>query len=238
MLVKGLIENIPYLVTAAIDLLDAICGAFLDNVSMMMTMGEDIVMWCKDGFSGAVEDAKQWGIDLINKLLEGVNAKWSSFITNVTTKFNSIKDKVKTPFEAAKKIVTDAIEKIKGVFNFSWSLPKLKLPHFSVGAGPSVLGIDLPSIKVDWYKKAYENPYLFDRPTVVQTAGGLRGFGDGNGGEMVYGRDALMQDIRAAVGTPVVKLYIDRDKLIGGTADVIDNHLGNMQELKLRWEGV
>ena len=72
---------------------------------------------------------------------------------------------------------------------------------------------------------------------MVHTSGGLRGFGDGNGDEMVYGRDSLMRDIREAVGMPVVKLYIDRDRLVGGTADVMDSTLGNMQELKLRWEG-
>jgi hypothetical protein len=144
---------------------------------------------------------------------------------------------VKKPFDKAKEIVKNAIDFIKGLFKFEWSLPKLKLPHFSIGTGVSVLGIDLPKINVEWYKKAYENPYLFDRPTMVHTAGGLRGFGDGNGDEMVYGRDSLMRDIREAVGMPVVKLYIDRDRLVGGTADVMDSQLGNMQELKLRWEG-
>lgn len=191
-----------------------------------------------DVFLRQVDAAVEWGANLVNNVKTGFSNAWNGGVkTFFTNTFNSVADIVKKPFDKAKDIVKNAIDFIKGLFKFEWSLPKLKLPHFSIGTGVSVLGIDLPKINVEWYKKAYENPYLFDRPTVVHTAGGLRGFGDGNGDEMVYGRDSLMRDIREAVGMPVVKLYIDRDRLVGGTADVMDSQLGNMQELKLRWEG-
>lgn len=190
-----------------------------------------------DVFLRQVDAAVEWGANLVNNVKTGFSNAWNGVKTFFTNTFNSVADIVKKPFDKAKEIVKNAIDFIKGLFKFEWSLPKLKLPHFSIGTGVSVLGIDLPKINVEWYKKAYENPYLFDRPTVVHTAGGLRGFGDGNGDEMVYGRDSLMRDIREAVGMPVVKLYIDRDRLVGGTADVMDSQLGNMQELKLRWEG-
>lgn len=190
-----------------------------------------------DVFLRQVDAAVEWGANLVNNVKTGFSNAWNGVKTFFTNTFNSVADIVKKPFDKAKDIVKNAIDFIKGLFKFEWSLPKLKLPHFSIGTGVSVLGIDLPKINVEWYKKAYENPYLFDRPTVVHTAGGLRGFGDGNGDEMVYGRDSLMRDIREAVGMPVVKLYIDRDRLVGGTADVMDSQLGNMQELKLRWEG-
>lgn len=96
-------------------------------------------------------------------------------------------------WDTIKDKISSAVEKIKEIFNFEWSLPKLKMPHFSITDGPSVLGVTLPKISVDWYRKAYTNPYLFTKPT-------LMGFGDGNGGEMVYGHDRLMKDIREASG--------------------------------------
>ena len=87
--------------------------------------------------------------------------------------------------------------------SFQISIPHIRLPHFSWNW--TDLGvIKIPNISVQWYKKAYEQPYLFNQPTVV----GNRGFGDGNGAEMVYGKDALMRDIREAMSASDTPIYI------------------------------
>lgn len=102
-------------------------------------------------------------------------------------KLSEILDKIKT-----------AVNKIKSLFSFNWELPKLKLPHFSWSWND--LGvIRLPKISVEYYKKAYNNPVMFKSPTVLQTPGGLKGFGDGNGGEVVIGRNMMYAMIRDAV---------------------------------------
>jgi len=112
----------------------------------------------------------------------------------------------------------DIVDDIKDLFDFEWKLPELKLPHIVVERyiDVPVLGTipDPTSMYVDWYRKAYEQPYMFTEPTVLPDG---RGFGDGPGGEIVYGRDSLMRDIREAVkdiggtgGTtfaPVINVY-------------------------------
>jgi phage-related protein len=109
----------------------------------------------------------------------------------------------------------DIVDDIKDLFDFEWKLPELKLPHIVVERyiDVPVLGTipDPTSMYVDWYKKAYDVPYMFTEPTVLPDG---RGFGDGPGGEIVYGRNSLMRDIREAVGdiggttfAPVINVY-------------------------------
>lgn len=122
-----------------------------------------------------------------------VKAKASELWTNITTTFDKIKE-----------TVLGAVEKIKGAFNFSWSLPPLKIPHFKVSGGEPPWGLmgkgTLPTISIDWYKKAYKNAIMFNTPTVLATGSGLKGFGDGNGSEMVVGTDYLVNAIRENSG--------------------------------------
>ena len=106
-------------------------------------------------------------------------------------------------------IVSGVANSIKGLFNFSWSLPTLKVPHVKVDGGQAPWGIGgrgrLPSFNVQWYKKAYDNGVLFTSPTVIPTASGMKGFGDGNGGELVIGVNRLKELIGA--GSPTINVY-------------------------------
>lgn len=120
--------------------------------------------------------------------------------TNVSNTWQKIKEAITKPIESAWDTVSRVVDRIKNMFNFTLSFPHIKLPHFNWTWSDLGL-IRVPHISVEWYKKAYEQPYLFTSPTVV----GNRGFGDGNGGEMVYGHDNLMRDIRDAIGSePIV----------------------------------
>ena len=134
--------------------------------------------------SGMIEGVKQYftlGFDTLNTLTGG--------------KLNAVKEKFQTILTSAKDIVSGIIDKIKGLFNFSWSLPHLKLPHFRVQGGKVPWGIGgvgyPPSLSIDWYKKAYNDPVVFTQPTVLQTPYGAKGFGDGAGAEVVMGLNRL-----------------------------------------------
>ena len=138
---------------------------------------------------------------IVSGMIEGVKQYWTLGFDTINTltggKLNAVKEKIQTILTSAKDIVKGIIDKIKGLFNFSWSLPKLKLPHFHVTGGKVPWGIGgvgyPPSMSIDWYRKAYDKPIMFTKPTVLQTPQGAKGFGDGAGAEIVLGLNKLRE---------------------------------------------
>ena len=152
----------------------------------------------KNTITTTVSNIKSKIDDMKNK----ITTVAGSIYTTVKSKFDAVKTAITNPIETAKNTVQNAINRIKSIFSgASFSLPKIKLPHFSWSMQDIGGIIKLPKISVDWYAKAYDQPYLFTEPTVTA---GLRGFGDrGRDGEFVYGRQALMRDIAEASGGDV-----------------------------------
>lgn len=174
----------------------------------------------------------------VEEIKTGISTRFEAAKQKVTEIFDAIYDKIHGKIEDAKNFVHDAIEAIKGFFNFEWSLPQLKLPHITLSDDPNlywnipIIGmIPTPeAFHIEWYKKAYDQPYLFTSPTVV----GGRGFGDGGGsGEIVYGRDQLLRDIaQAASGetTNIINVYASDGMDINQLADAIQDRLVQLQQ--------
>lgn len=143
--------------------------------------------------NGAVSSV-QTGINTIQSVIKGV----SSVVESVRSTFDSIKKKMTKPIEDAKATIDGVVQKIKGFFPLSVGkiFSNIKIPHFNISGGVAPWGIGgkgtKPSISIDWYAKAQDNPFLFKQATL---------FGAGErGDEVLYGRQNLMRDIQNAVG--------------------------------------
>jgi phage-related minor tail protein len=163
-----------------------------------------------------------------------IKQKASELWENITTTFENIKSSISEKIESARQTVSDAVEKIKGIFNFSWSLPPIKVPHFSVSGGEPPWGImgkgSLPKISISWYRKAYDDAVLFNQPTIIPTIGGLKGFGDGPGSELVIGVNKLREVIGTSGNNINVNVYaapgMDETAVANAVAVKLDRWLG------------
>lgn len=169
---------------------------------------------------------------IVDSIKTKLSDTWNNIKSTAQSVWEGIKSAITEPIETAKETVSGIVEKIKGFFpmNIGKIFSNLKLPHISVTAGEAPFGIggkgSLPKFSVDWYAKAYRNPYLIDTPTIFATPYGLKGFGDGNGGELVYGRSQLMRDIAlASGGDTTINVYASQGMSVTELANEVERRL-------------
>lgn len=185
----------------------AVPGAWNGIKSAVKTAATSVGTTIKNVFTGQ------------NGIVTKISSAWSKIKSNATGALSSIKGTVSkivsavksinfgNPFSSLAQKAREVIGTIKRLFNIRLEFPKFKLPHLSVSGKFKLNPPQVPQFKISWYKKAYDDPFMFTRPTVLQTPVGAKGFGDGKGGEIVYGHDKLMRDIAAAKGGVTINVY-------------------------------
>ena len=116
-----------------------------------------------------------------------------------STALNALKSTFTNVFNGVWSFVQGIVGKLKSIFNFSWSLPHIKLPHFSISGSFSLNPPSIPHFSVQWYKKAMNNGMILNSPTIFGASGNhLLGGGEA-GSEAVVGVSSLMDMIQNAV---------------------------------------
>ena len=102
-------------------------------------------------------------------------------------------------------VARSGISRLKSLFRsttFSFN-QHIKVPHFTMSGSFNAETGSVPHVSTSWYRVAESTPYLFTKATL---------FGAGESkDEILYGRDALLRDIREASGGATITNYITVD---------------------------
>lgn len=127
-----------------------------------------------NSISEKIEEMKTKAVEHFTNLKEGITNRVEAIKSSVAEKFNAIKQKILMPIQSARDKVKEMIDKIRSFFNFTWSLPKLKMPHLKITGEFSISPPKVPKFSVDWYARGG----VFDKPTLFTSGGRLGGLGE------------------------------------------------------------
>lgn len=257
---SGKWNSIKSNITSVVNGIKSMISSVFNSIKNTIT---SILNSVKSTFTSVWNGIKSTVTSAVNGVKSTISSGLNAAKSTVTSVLNAIKSKFSSIMNGAANVVSSAINKIKGFFNFSWSLPHIKLPHFSISGSFSLNPPSIPHFGVSWYKKAMDDPQILSDPAIFgfnPKTGKFLGGGEA-GDEVVSGKDTLLNLIRESVanenGQVVQAIYDMFDKLfaimeeyfpqfanmqlvtdtgalVGEIAPAMDEQLGEIQRRKER----
>lgn len=156
-----IVKAIPVVAKALIAALPLIIDAFKTGLANLLPAIWAGIKNTMVSIFGSIVNAAR---DKLNAIKDTFVNIWNSIKQTTANVWEGIKNAIMTPINGAANLVKAAIDKIKGLFNFSFKWPHLPLPHFSISGSINPLSKSFPpKIGVSWYKEGG----IFDKPSLI-----------------------------------------------------------------------
>lgn len=199
-LVEAIIRNAPKILEAATSLIFKLVEGIVNLFGKIAEVGGQLVDKVKSGFSQKVQDAKNWGRDIIQNFIDGIKEKW----------------------EHLKQTVSNVAQTVKDFLGFS-EPEKGPLSNFHTYA-PDMMDLfakgirDNENVVTDQIAKSFDFGNITGNVNVTGTTAGNGGF------------DTVLQRIEALLAQylPQVQkdIVLDTGALVGGTVAAYDEAFG------------
>lgn len=189
--IKSVVSNVLLMISMTVT---SVMNSIWSVVSSILNMIKSVFSSAWNGIKSVVSSA-------VNNIKSVVSSGLNGAKSTVTGVLNSIRSAFSSVWDGCKNIVGNAIGHIKSLMNFSWSLPSLKLPHFSISGKFSLNPPSVPKLGIEWYKKAMDDGMILNQPTIFGYNAKSNQFlaGGEAGSETVVGTQNLMDMIQEAV---------------------------------------
>lgn len=246
------------------NMLGSIKSFATKGISSIKGFFTKIVSGAKSGMSSFSSTWKN-GINLVKSIISGFKSRavsiFNSLRSSVTSIFNGIKSAIQNPIQTAVNFVRKMIDKMKGFFDFSWGLPKLKLPKISIKGKFSLTPPKVPKFGIDWFADGgiMTKAMAFGMNGNDIMVGGevpgekeailplnretLGGIGAGIASSMGWSNESITDKLDSIIDLLInffnrynmdMKVVMDTGALVGEIKQEINRQLGNDVELKGR----
>ena len=227
-IMEGLINGIKALLEKLKSLANTLKNAVVEKFNQLKDKAVQIWENLKSGVTEKITNMKNKAVEIFGNIK-----------SKATEIFNQVKSAIETPINKARDIVKDAIEKIKGFFNFEFKWPNLKLPHFGISPsgwkiGDLLEGV-IPKLSIQWYAKGgiMKRPTLFD----YNPATGEAKVGGEKGAEAIAPIDTLQAYIKAAVSEQNMQVVIILERIVEMLAQFFPDALAAMDQVMVLDDG-
>lgn len=229
--VKSAWDNIKSAISKALDSIKSTVKSAWDNVKSTVSSVLDNI---KSTVTNVWNNIKSTITNAVNNVKSSVSSAFESIKSTISSTLNAAKSTALSVFDAIKSAITDkinaardavqrAIDKIKSIMHFSWSLPKLKLPHISISGGFSINPPSAPKFSISWYKKG---GVMMD-PTIFGMAGSTL-LGGGEAGPEAIAPISVLQDyVSEAVTEAMAEFTSELKTAVEEETAAISAALGN-----------
>jgi archaellum component FlaC len=236
---KNLVDKVKSFVSAIFENIKTYFSNIKETIVAYITMAKDIVLsvfdGIKEGIKNRIETVKnviQNVVKLIKAIFTGDFGAAKDAVLGI---FDSIKDGIKNKIENAKNTVKNVIDAIKNFFNFTWELPRLKMPSISITGKFSLDPLEVPKFSISWNALGG----VFDKPTLFNFGGSLQGLGE-NGAEAVVPLEnnlewlnKLANMLNERMGNSPVVLNVDGKVFAETAISTINKHTRQTGKLAL-----